>query len=264
MQNFRTYGKSPFKSAIIHGGPGAAGEVAPVARELSSITGILEPLQTAKTIDGQIEELKEVLIKQGNPPMVLIGWSWGAWLSFVFTAQNPRVVNKLILVSSGPFEEKDAQNIMKTRLNRLNDQDCAEALFLIGVLEGRDKEGKDSALKRLGKLISKADAYDPIPQRSQIFEYSYDIYQSIWEQAAKLRKDGKLLNYGRKIQCPVIAIHGDFDPHPAEGIKRPLARILKDFRFIQLEKCGHTPWIENMARDAFYGIIKKELGAIYR
>ncbi len=54
MKNLRKYGKAPFKVAVIHGGPGAPGEMAPVARELSSVSGVLEPLQTATTIEGQI------------------------------------------------------------------------------------------------------------------------------------------------------------------------------------------------------------------
>jgi len=50
MKNLRKYGEAPFKVAVIHGGPGAPGEMAPVARELSSVSGVLEPLQTATTI----------------------------------------------------------------------------------------------------------------------------------------------------------------------------------------------------------------------
>jgi pimeloyl-ACP methyl ester carboxylesterase len=259
MQNFREYGKAPFKAAVIHGGPGAPGEMAPVARELSSIRGILEPLQTAKTIAGQIEELKIIVTKQGNPPVTLIGWSWGAWLSYIFAAQNPASVKKLILIASGPFEEKDAQNIMKTRLNRLSDEERAKALLLINTLEDPAMGNKDDALMRLGKLISIADSYDPIPHKDYVLGCRYDIYQSIWGQASKLRSSGLLLKYGNKIQCPVVAIHGDFDPHPAEGVRRPLGRILKDFRFISLEKCGHTPWIERMAKDRFYELLRNEL-----
>ena len=63
MKNLRTYGKAPFNVAIIHGGPGVAGEMAPVARELASDWGVLEPLQTAALLEGQIEELKTVLEK---------------------------------------------------------------------------------------------------------------------------------------------------------------------------------------------------------
>ena len=259
MKNLRKYGKAPFKTAVIHGGPSAPGEMEPVARELSSMGGILEPLQTAKTIEGQIKELKDIVKKQGNPPMTLIGWSWGAWLSYIFAAQNPALVNKLVLIASGPFEEKDAQNIMKVRLNRLSEEERGKILLLINVLEEPAMENKNAALMRLGKLISKADSYDPIPHKSNILGCQYDIYQSIWRQASKLRSSGLLLEYGNLIQCPVVAIHGDFDPHPAEGIRRPLDRILKDFRFILLEKCGHTPWIERIAKDRFYELIGKEL-----
>lgn len=43
MKNLRKYANEPFKIAVIHGGPGAPGEMAPVARELSSVRGVLEP-----------------------------------------------------------------------------------------------------------------------------------------------------------------------------------------------------------------------------
>jgi len=46
MKNFRKYGKPPFRVAVIHGGPGAGGEMAPVVRELASDCGVLEPIQT--------------------------------------------------------------------------------------------------------------------------------------------------------------------------------------------------------------------------
>ena len=259
MKNLRIYGNSPYNTAVIHGGPGAPGEMAPVAHELSTLGGILEPLQTATTIEGQIEEIQDIATKHSVPPLTLIGWSWGAWLTFIFAAQNPALVKKLILIASGPFEEKGAQNIMKIRLNRLSEEERAKTLLLINALEDPAMANKDGVLMRLGKLISIADSYDPIPHKSQILECRYDIYQSIWGQATKLRSSGLLLDYGNKIQCPVVAIHGDFDPHPAEGVRRPLGRILKDFRFILLEKCGHTPWIERMAKDRFYELLRNEL-----
>ena len=120
-------------------------------------------------------------------------------------------------------------------------------------------EDKNTPLARLGKLISKADSYNPLPHDSEILESQYDIDQSVWEQASELRSSGRLLELGKRIQCPVVAIHGDYDPHLAEGIKNPLSRVLKDFRFILLEKCGHYPWIEQGARDRFYDILKKEV-----
>lgn len=261
MENLRQYGHEPFKVAVIHGGPGAPGEVAPVARELSLYTGVLEPLQTAKIIGGQIQELKTILEKSGAIPVTLIGFSWGAMLSFIFAAQHPSLVKKLILIGSGVYEEKYAVNIMKTRLNRLNDKERTEVLSLMEVLDGGASECKNIAMARFGELIFKADSYAPSPYNNEMLEYQYDTYQSVWEQAVELRSKGELLKLGRKIQCPVVAIHGDYDPHPPEGVKDPLSRILKDFRFILLEKCGHYPWLELGARDKFYSILKTEINS---
>ena len=103
MNNYRKYGFKPFKVAVIHGGPGAPGEIAPIAKELSSGFGVIEPLQTANTIDGQLDELLEILSIQGNLPITLAGHSWGAWLVFIFAAKHPEIVKKIILVSSAPF-----------------------------------------------------------------------------------------------------------------------------------------------------------------
>ena len=41
MENLRKYGKAPFSIVVVHGGPGAAGEMAPVAQELKASGGIL-------------------------------------------------------------------------------------------------------------------------------------------------------------------------------------------------------------------------------
>jgi pimeloyl-ACP methyl ester carboxylesterase len=106
MENLRKYGKSPFSIVVVHGGPGAAGEMAPVAHELSFGSGVLEPIQTAASLEGQAEELKTVLENEGGLPVTLIGFSWGAWLSFIVAARYPTIIKKLILVGSGPYEEK--------------------------------------------------------------------------------------------------------------------------------------------------------------
>jgi pimeloyl-ACP methyl ester carboxylesterase len=259
MKNLRKYGNAPFNVAVIHGGPGAPGEMAPVARELSSIRGILEPLQTATILEGQVQELKDILNKNVDLPVTLIGWSWGAWLSFIFTAKFPTFVKKLILIGSGAFEEKYAVNIIKTRLSRLSEEERAEAVSLMEILNDPIIRDKNMQMLRLGKLISKADSYDPLPHASEILEYQYDIYQSVWKQSMELRSGGKLLEFGKKIQCPVVAIHGDYDPHLYEGVKDPLSRTLNDFRFILLENCGHHPWLERAARDRFYDILKNEV-----
>ena len=259
MKNLRKYGNKPYRIAVIHGGPGAPGEMAPVARELSSVMGVLEPLQTAATLEGQVRELKAVLEKNAALPVTLIGFSWGALLSFIFTARHPSFVRKLILIGSAPYAEEYAVNIMQTRLSRLSEQEREQALSLMQTLSDPSIADKNTPLARLGRLLSKADSYEPLPYEDEITECQYDVYQGVWEQASEFRSSGKLLKLGKSIRCPVVAIHGDYDPHLSEGVKEPLSRVLKDFRFILLEKCGHRPWLERSARDSFYNILTEEV-----
>ncbi len=259
MKNLRTYGTAPFNVAVIHGGPGAAGEMAPVARELASECDVLEPLQTAASLEGQIAELKTVLEKNGDLPLTLIGFSWGAWLSFIFAAKNPAFVNKLILIGSGPFEAKYAIRVHETRLNRLSEEERTEFLSTMKTLSDPAVADKNAAFVQLGALASKADAYDPIESESEYIDCQVDIFQNVWQDAAELRRSGRLLEFGKQIKCPVTAIHGDYDPHPAEGVQKPLSAILQNFRFILINNCGHKPWIERKAREEFYRILQEEL-----
>ncbi len=263
MKNLRVYGKAPFQIAVIHGGPGAAGQMAPLAREIASDhRGVLEPLQTKGSLEGQIKELKEVLETSGDLPVALIGFSWGAWLSWLVAARFPEMVKKLILVGSGPFEEAYVAELEETRLSRLGKEERAQFKSAARDLNDPAVEDKDELLTRLGTLTLKTDQYDPITDQldeTNLVGIQGDIFQSVWVVAAKLRKSGQLLQIGRNIKCPVVAIHGDYDPHPAAGVQKPLSATLEDFRFILLENCGHQPWMERQARDKFYRIINQEL-----
>jgi pimeloyl-ACP methyl ester carboxylesterase len=104
--NLRRYGTPPFRVAVVHGGPGAPGSVAAVARELARDHGVLAPLQTAHSLVGQVEELGAVLTRAASRPVGLIGHSWGAWLAALLAARRPALVGKLILVGSGAFGER--------------------------------------------------------------------------------------------------------------------------------------------------------------
>jgi pimeloyl-ACP methyl ester carboxylesterase len=282
MINPRKYGSGPFSVAVIHGGPGAAGEMAPVARRLSARLGVLEPMQTACSISAQVEELKELLEQNADLPVTLVGFSWGAWLSFILAALHPEMVSKLVLVASGPFQERYAPEIMRTRLSRMNEMERERVASILATLQrpggdGRDKERdgdwdgeKNRLLAELGELIGRADAFDPLElseeesdrPKANVKEKALcraDIFASVWKEAALLRRSGELLEMGRRIVCPVVAIHGDWDPHPYKGVSEPLRETLKSFQFILLENCGHKPWIEKREKEKFFSVLEEEI-----
>ncbi len=257
--NLRKYGKPPFRVALVHGGPGAPGEMAPLARALSEDFGVLEPLQTKSTLEDQVQELKEILEKNREIPLILVGFSWGAMLSFILTAKYPTLVKKLILISSAVFDEKYASAIMQTSLSRLSNDEKNKIHLLTDQLKDPDVTDKNNIFSLFADILFKADTYDALTFPKEILEYQYDINQSVWNDAKKLRQSGELIQLGHQINCPVVAIHGDYDPHPSDGIKIPLASVIKNFKFILLEKCGHYPWIEKFAKNEFINIMKSEI-----
>lgn len=258
-ENPRVYGQGPYGVVVVHGGPGAPGYMAPVARELARDWGVLEPLQTAPSLEGQVQELRGALERHAELPVTLIGSSWGAMLSFVAAARYPVMVRKLVLVGSTVFEERYAAGIEGTRLSRLSDDERAEVQSLIEGLDDPTIKNKDTLFGHLGDLFTKADAYSPLTLDLELLESQYHLYRSVWKDAAKLRRSGELLELGKYIECPVVAIHGDHDPQPAEGVQMPLAGTLRNFRFVLLKNCGHIPWIESKARERFFEVLREEL-----
>lgn len=256
----RKYGKPPYSVAVVHGGPGAPGSMAPVAGELAGHCGIIEHLESATTMDGQVGELHDAMREHGNLPVTLIGHSWGAWLSLIFSARHPAMVKKLILVGSGPFEERYTPQITETRLSRMSEEERLRFRVLIDALAST-KRNKAALFSLYGALLSKTDACDLLPadDESYVMQFQENVYQDAWAEARLFRRNGGLLALAKEVRCPVVAIHGDHDPHPAEGVENPLRDAIDDFRFILLEKCGHEPWKERAAKDLFYQILKEEL-----
>lgn len=257
MKTIKKYGQAPYRVGLLHGGPGAPGEMKPVAERLSVDFGILELFQTKKSINGQIEELHAQLLSSALTPAILIGYSWGAWLGFLFAAKYPALIKKLILVSAGAFESKYNKDLMRIRLDRLNPQERKEAEKLISDMDAGNLDNE--TLSRFGRLVAIADAFDPEPDGNDPIEPDMEVYQSVWAEAARLRDTGELIKCAEHIQCPVVAIHGDHDPHPIEGVAIPLGKKLGDFKMIRLDQCGHTPWKEKFAKDRFFELLREEV-----
>jgi len=262
-KNYRLYGNAPYKLAVIHGGPGAPGSVATIARRLVSMElgfGVIESLQTQNSVVELIEELHEIFEKNNIEKTVLLGHSWGAWLAWLYAAAYPEQVNKLILVGCGPFEPSYAPSIDQTRKSRLSAEQAAEMDAIFAALNDPGTPDED-ARSRLA-MLTNVDNYAPIvipTDEEDCIETDGPALGNIFPETARMRASGELLVLSEHICCPVVAVHGDYDPHPAEGVRLPLSERLHNFHFYLLPRCGHSPWKEQYAMKAFYKIVAKEL-----
>lgn len=255
MRKTRKHGDDPFDIAVLHGGPGALGDARPLAKGLSDENGVLEPLFDQKSIQGQLKWLEGELVRHGSLPVNLIGHSWGAWLAWIFVAEYPDYVEKLILVGSGPFEVKYVIEMKKTLIRRMDEGQRKRYYELRELME----DGGDRWLDEYGELITSVSSYDMIESGEEEVEVLAEVNESVWREAVETRRSGELLDMGEDIEMPVVAIHGEYDHHPYEGLKEPLERVLDDFKFILLEKCGHYPWREKWAREEFFEVLVDEL-----
>jgi pimeloyl-ACP methyl ester carboxylesterase len=260
MDNLRIHGAEPYDLVLLHGGPGAPGSMEAIARRLSISFGILEPLILSLTIKDQIEELHSIVINNSTRPLFFIGHSWGAWLGYLYASTHPDLVRKVIMIGAPPFKEKYVYQINEIRSSRLTDSEKKDYEIAMLKLEEGGNDS-DTLPPPLVQYLTKTDIFEALPDETVASKFHPSVYKSVWAEASQLRSTGKLLEYAKDIKCPIVAIHGDYDPHPAKGVQDPLTELLPEFRFNLIERCGHYPWKEKFGKDILYKIFYKEMGS---
>lgn len=256
----RKYGSSPFKAAVIHGGPGAPGYMAPVARELSKTFGVLEPIQVAKSLDGQISELQQQLITNCKEPICLIGSSWGATLALFYSAEFKELVNKVIIVGSCVYDSDSSEKVKSIRAKRMSEEDTRTCERLTAQLKNANDSEKNEIFSQLADCSFDSDTYDPITRDLEILNCDFSTNKLVWTDFKKIRDTPKAIkSIFSKIDVPVVNIHGDYDPHIVKGVQPFLESCISNIKLHTLNKCSHYPWIEKYARNQFYDLVRSEV-----
>jgi pimeloyl-ACP methyl ester carboxylesterase len=260
MDNLRTYGAEPYDVVLLHGGPGAPGTLESVGRRLSISFGVLEPLILSLSVEAQLAELHSIVLNHSSKPLFFIGHSWGAWLSVIYASRYPDLVKKVIMIGAPPFEEKYVQRIEETRLSRLTEAE--KPLFNLALKQLISlSSGEEIFSPELVSFLTRTDIFEALPGESITSGFYPAVYRNVWDEASQIRSTGKLMDYTKDTRCQLVAIHGDFDPHPFEGVKDPLGGAISNFRFNLIERCGHYPWKEKYGKDILYKIFYKEMGS---
>ena len=251
MNNCRQYGSLPFRAIVVHGGPGAPGCCAGICRGLADDFGILEHLQTKNSIDELVEELHGIILHYQLDKVILIGHSWGAWLSYIFAAKYPQYISKLIMASCGPFELSYYSQLVEARS--------------VKIMSNEQKEDIRATNLYTDYIEYDPDHYCLLPNiQGDMIDFNEEQFKSLMDEVVSMRASGVLLDFSKDIECPVVAIHGKNDPHPWEGVKMPLENRLNEFKMFLIDKCGHDPWKEYYAKDEFFTILKNEIKSIER
>ncbi len=255
----RTYGTLGPWVIVLHGGPAAAGNAAPIARGLASSFHVLEPWQRGSggeplTVARHVADLDALVTARCREgPPALVGESWGAMLALAYAAAHPRSTGPIVLIGCGTFDLVARTRLRATLAERMGDD-------LRQQLERLSREIPDPGV-RLKKeydltrslylcdpIAADADSEEPIP-------FDTRAHTETWQDMLRLQKAGVYPTAFAAIRSPVLMLHGTYDPHPGPMIRASLEPYLPQLEYIEWERCGHSPWLERAVREEFFATL---------
>ena len=261
VPTFRTYGAAGPVLVLVHGGPGAPGGLAPVCRELAGEFRVIEPLQRLSgavplTVARHVADLHDMLACNcPGGPAALVGHSWGAMLALAFAAEHPHVARSLVLVGCGTFDAGSRAVFDATVERRLTPAVRARLRELPMSIADPDVR-----LCVTGQLLEDAYSYDLEPHVDETEYHDSQGHAESWRDMIRLQREGVYPARFTRIEAPVLMLHGAQDPHPGREICASLRAVVPHLEYVELPHCGHYPWWERQARQAFYDILRNWLG----
>ena len=236
----RHYGSSGPVVILIHGGPGASGYMAPVARELADSFQVMEPLQRVSggeplTVSRHIADLHELIESNCEDTRpTLVGHSWGAMLALGYAAAHPGRVASIVLVGCGTFDAATREQLKIARDVRTDDS-------LRQRLERLRKEtpDPDKRLEAMCNLTLSLYSYDLITTHLEVEVYDSRAHRESWEDMVRLQDNGMYPAALSAIDVPVLMLHGTMDPHPGRMIRASLEEYLPQIEYREWDRCGH-------------------------
>jgi pimeloyl-ACP methyl ester carboxylesterase len=253
MPAVRQYGHTGPCLALLHGGPGAPGYMAPVARRLASAFRVIEPLQrgsgsTPLTVARHVRDLHGALDAAfRGEKIALAGHSWGAMLALAFAAEQPGRISSIALIGCGTFDAAARESLRLRRELRIS----AELRRRIDALPSEIPD-PDERLRALGEMLLPVDSFDPVVTSLELEQCDARAFTESWEDMLRLQGEGTYPAAFSAIDVPVLMLHGAEDPHPGRMIRDSLAPHVAKLEYVEWPRCGHYPWIESAARERFF------------
>ncbi len=245
----------------LHGGPGAPGSLAAVARELGRDLRVVEPWQRASggaplTVARHVADLHAVIQAHCDGRPALVGHSWGAMLALAYAAAHPESAGPLALIGCGTFDPEARARFQLTVHQRLGAAGRAELARL--AMDGTLPEER---LAAMGRLLDPVYGYRLLPEKKEPVRLDAAGHEETWRDMLRLQAGGTYPAAFAAVTSPVLMLHGDFDPHPGGMIRDGLAPYLARLEYVELAHCGHEPWREAEAREPFFAMLRAWLAA---
>ena len=256
----REYGTSGPRVVVLHGGPGAHGYMAPVARGIADLFRVLEPWQRGSgdetlTVARHVADLYELVLSrcEGARP-ALVGHSWGAMLALAYAAEHPGHTGPVVLIGCGTFDATSRERLRAVHEKRLDD-DMRRRLDRLPA----EIPDPDERLRVMGVLLQSLYSHDLVSTGEEIERCDARSNRETWEDMLRLQGEGVYPAAFAAIKVPVLMLHGAADPHPGRMIRAGLQPHLPQIEYREWECCGHYPWLEREVREQFFTVLHEWL-----
>ena len=248
----REYGDAGPIVILIHGGPGAPGSMAPLARMLAPEFRVLEPWQRPSgseplTVAKHVQDLLD-LVDDRCPAAapLLVGHSWGAMLGLAFAAAHPDRAAGVVLIGCGTFDTKSRATLLATLDGRMSEELRTALLDLVVTTPD-----PDARLRRTCELLLPIYAHDPTTLDLELGPCDARAYRESWDDMLVQQERGVFPAAFTAVTAPVLMLHGESDPHPGDLIRAALATMIPHLEYQQWRNCGHYPWLERSVQAEF-------------
>ena len=253
----RAYGTSGNLVIVLHGGPGAPGYMAPVARGLADSFRALEPFQRTSgaaplTVVRHVADLRELVESRcaGARP-ALVGHSWGAMLALAYAAAHPGSAGPLVLIGCGTFDPA-----ARSRMQTIVDERMDDALRRRMGRLPEEFPDPDERFRQVGNLLLPLYSYDLATTDQEFEACDARGFDETWQDMLRLQQEGVYPAAFAAIKAPVLMLHGAADPHPGQMIRASLEPHLPQLEYHEWERCGHYPWREIFVCGEFFSALR--------
>ncbi len=230
--------------------------MAPVGRRLGRDFRVLEPWQRDRdperlTVARHVTDLRDFITEHATDAKpALVGSSWGAMLALAHAAEHPDNVGPIVMIGSGTFDRASRKRMHELIEERMTPDIKAEVAHI-----KRDVADPDERLQQTGQAILPIYAHDPVTTDLEIDHADAKAHLETWSDMIRLQESGTYPAAFTAITSPVLMLHGDVDPHPGSMIRDTLLPVIPHLEYHEFPNCGHYPWIERVASDAFYELL---------
>ena len=175
-------------------------------------------------------------------------------LALAFAAAHPGMAGPIALIGCGTFDTASRATLEEDIGRRLTDHH-RQGLERIR----RDLADPDARMSAIGSFIAPLYSHDLVDMPDPGV-CDHRGHEETWADMLRLQDEGVIPGAFRVITAPVLMLHGRDDPHPGAMIRDRLQRVMPHLQYVEFDRCGHYPWLERHARDAFLEVLRRWLG----